>query len=502
MIEYIVSPLPIYAILVSSLAVIPIVLSDKHVNVRESFTIFAAFTKFFIVLSIYFMVRDGKIIEYKIIEFLPGLSIKLTVDSFGVFFALMASFLWIVTSFYSIGYMRGGHEKKQTRFYAFFAISMSAAIGAAFSGNLLTLYIFYEIITFATYPLVAHKETEEAIQGARRYLSYLLLTSVLFFLPALVYLYITTGSLDFSLNGVFKNTHQVDKGVVTVLLILFVFGSAKAAVMPFHLWLPSAMVAPTPVSALLHAVAVVKTGVFVIVRVFVYIFGVELLKAHSYSYIVSGLAAFTILVGSMVALRQDNIKARLAYSTVSQLSYIVLAVSLLSPKAIVGSIMHIVAHGFGKITLFFWAGAVYVAAHKTKVSELSGIAKKMPFTMAAFTIGALSMIGFPPFGGFISKWFIANGAVESHNYWVIGVLVASALLNASYFVPIFIKAYLETPVKEEHHDHNHGVDHGEASMFMVVPMLITAAITITLFFYPDIFLALAEKAIAFPGGMK
>ncbi len=498
MMEKITSPLPLYAIIVSLAAIIPIVASDKKPNVREAFSIIASVLKFLIVFYIYLLVKDGKLLEFELIKFLPGLSIKLSVDSFGVFFALMASFLWILTTFYSIGYMRDGHEKNHTRFFAFFALSMSAAIGAAFSGNLLTLYIFYEIITFATYPLVAHKQTKEAIQGAHRYLAYLLITSVLFFMPALIYVYVKTGSLEFSSLGLFTNISGISKTTITIILLLFVFGSAKAAVMPFHLWLPSAMVAPTPVSALLHAVAVVKTGVFVVIRVFIHIFGTDFLKDFSYSWIVSAFAAFTIIVASMVALRQDNIKSRLAYSTISQLSYIVLAVSLLADKAVLGSIMHIVAHGFAKITLFFWAGAIYVAAHKTKVSELNGIAKSMPLTMLAFTIGAISMIGFPPMGGFVSKWFIANGAVDSGNVWVLIILVSSAMLNAGYFTPIFIRAYLYKP--EEHHDHDH--DHGEASMFMVIPMLITGGLTIALFFYPDIFLNLANMTVSALGGGK
>jgi multicomponent Na+:H+ antiporter subunit D len=492
--EKIISPLPLYTILISILAIFPIVLSDKKPNIREFFSVTAGVLKFILVFYIYTIVREGKVIEYEIIKFLPGLSLKLSVDSFGVFFALMSSFLWILTTFYSIGYMRDGHEKNHTRFYAFFALSMSSAVGAAFSGNLLTLYFFYEIITFATYPLVAHKQTKEAIEGAHRYLSYLLITSVLFFMPALIYVYIKTGSLEFSSLGSFVNIKGISKISITIVLLLFVFGSAKAAVIPFHLWLPSAMVAPTPVSALLHAVAVVKAGVFVIIRVFINIFGIDFLKNFSYSWVVSAFAAFTIIIASLVALRQDNIKSRLAYSTISQLSYIVLAVSLLSDKAILGAIFHIVAHGFAKITLFFWAGAVYVASHKTKVSELNGIAKKMPFTMFAYTLGALSMIGFPPMVGFASKWYIANGAAESGNIWVIWILITSALLNAAYFVPIFIRGYLYEPSKDE--------EYSEASKFMVLPMLITAFFTIFLFFFPDLFLNLATNTISLLGGIR
>lgn len=490
------SPIPFFVTIIPLIATIPIFLTDKKPNLRESFSILASLITFLGVFYIFSFIKNGYLIEFKLFDIIPGISLKFKVDSLGLFFALMASFLWFLTTFYSIGYMRGNNEKKQTRFFVFFAISMFSAIGAAFSGNLFTLYLFYELITFATYPLVAHKETKEAIQGARRYLSYLLITSVLFFLPALIYVYTVAGTLEFTVGGLLSSVSSTDKGVLGVMLLLFVFGSAKAAVMPVHLWLPSAMVAPTPVSALLHAVAVVKTGVFVIIRIFIHIYGVEFLKSIFMTNIVTIFAAFTIIVASMVALRQDNIKARLAYSTISQLSYIVLAISLLSNQAIIGSVMHIVTHGFAKITLFFWAGAVYVANHKTKVSELDGIAKYMPFSMAAFTVGAISMIGFPPMGGFISKWFIANGAVSANQSWVLAILVVSALLNAGYFVPIFIRAYFgkEKDEGDGNTDHKH-----EANLFMVIPLVITAIFTIFLFFYPYIFLNLA-KIVAGSGG--
>jgi len=495
MIEISTSVLPAISIAIPLIVAILVLIFYKNPNIRESFSILGSFATFLSVFYIYTFIRDGVVLEYTILKFLPGISLKLKVDAFGVFFALMASFLWFLTTFYSIGYLRGGGEKNQTRFYTFFAIAMFATMGAAFSGNLLTLYIFYEIITFSTYPLVAHKQTKEAIQGARRYLAYLLITSIMFLLPAIIYIYTVAGDLEFVTGGFLGNISGLNKTILGIMLLFFVFGSAKAAVMPFHLWLPSAMVAPTPVSALLHAVAVVKTGVFLIIRVFVYVYGVDFLKTVSTVNIVSFFAAFTIIVASLVALRQDNIKARLAYSTISQLSYIVLAVSLLSINGVIGSIMHIVAHGFGKITLFFWAGAVYVANHKTNVSELDGIGKYMPYSTAAFTLAAMSMIGFPPMAGLISKFYIASGAIEASKEWVLVILIISAILNASYFVPIFIRAYFK---KEKDDGHGNHKMH-EASPLMVVPLLITGIMTIIIFFYPYLFINLAKMA-TFGGG--
>jgi multicomponent Na+:H+ antiporter subunit D len=480
------------------LIIVPIMLFRKSSNLRETFSISGSLFTFLSVCYLYTLIKDGKIIECTILEFLPGLSLKLKVDSFGILFALMSSFLWFLTTFYSTGYMRGAHEKKQTRFFIFFTLSMFATLGAAFSGNLVTLYVFYEMLTFFTYPLVAHKQTKEAIQGARRYLSFLLITSIMFLLPAIIYIYSATGQLEFVHGGIIHNTNISSKTMMGIMLLFFVFGSAKAAIMPFHLWLPSAMIAPTPVSALLHAVAVVKTGVFVIIRVFVYIYGTNFLKEISSTNLITIIASFTIIAASMVALRQNNIKAILAYSTISQLSYIVLAVSLLNASGTMGAIIHIIAHGFGKITLFFWAGAVYIAAHKTKVSELNGIAKSMPFSMAAFTIGALSMIGFPPMGGLISKWFIANGAIKADKVWVLVILIISALLNASYFVPIFIKAYFgKTDAPEASKPVPTRIN--EAPMLMTIPLLVTSCITIVLFFYPEPLIRLA-KVVAIGGG--
>jgi multicomponent Na+:H+ antiporter subunit D len=274
------------------------------------------------------------------------------------------------------------------------------------------------------------------------------------------------------------------------LLALYMFGIGKAALMPFHRWLPAAMVAPTPVSALLHAVAVVKAGVFSVVKVLVYVFGVDVLAAASATDWLVIVAGFTILAASVVALRSDNLKRRLAYSTVSQLSYVVLAAALLAPLSIVGAVMHIAAHALGKITLFFAAGAIYTAAHKTEVSQLDGIGRRMPWTMGAFAIGALSMIGLPPAAGFISKWYMLAGAMEAAQWLAVAVIIASTLLNAGYFLPIVYRAFFRLP-EVTGHDH----PHGEAPLAMVLALTVTAAGTVLLFFLPDVPLALARQLL-------
>lgn len=471
-------------------------------NLREAWTILAAVIKFGFVMSMLPYILDGKIIEYTVISIAPGLTIQFKVDALGIFFAILASFLWIVTSFYSIGYMRSMNEHAQTRYFCCFAIALSATMGVAMSGNMFTTFLFYEIITLCTYPLVAHKQTPEALQGARRYFTYLLGTSIAFQLTAIFLTYTAVGTLDFSNQGLLNNARAagVSDLFLTITFVLYMAGIAKAAIMPFHSWLPAAMVAPTPVSALLHAVAVVKTGVFVVVKVVLHVFGINLLTELGLGTALAYVASFTIIVASVIALKQDNLKKRLAYSTVSQLSYVILGVALLTPSAIAGSIMHIVLHAFGKITLFFTAGAIYVAAHKTEISQLDGIGKKMPFTMAAFTLGALSMIGIPPLGGFISKWYIGIGALEAHQLPIILVLVGSTILNACYFLPIVYSAFFKEEKHDEHHGHGHEHSHSkcgleEAPAIMVIPLVLTAIGAVALFFSPSVFLDLARMVV-------
>jgi len=504
---------PVLAIGISLLAACLILLTgERSRNLREFWTILAAVTKFSVVMSMVPFILGGKVLEYTVVSIAPGLLIQFRVDALGIFFGVVASFLWIITSFYSIGYMRSLSEHAQTRYFACFAIALSATMGVAFSANMFTTFLFYEIITVCTYPLVSHKETPEAIKGARKYLTYLLGTSIAFQLFAVFLTYNVAGTLDFSNQGVFGKAVEsgVSDTILIVIFILFMAGIAKAAMMPFHAWLPAAMVAPTPVSALLHAVAVVKTGVFVVVKVVVHIFGVDLLYRLGLGTALAYFASFTIITASVIALTQDNLKSRLAYSTISQLSYVMLGVALLTPSGITGSIMHIVLHAFGKITLFFTAGAIYVAAHKTKVSELNGIGRQMPFTMAAFTVGAFSMIGVPPFGGFLSKWYIAMGAIEANQLPILLVLVSSTILNACYFLPIVYAAFFREPdTADLHHDeHAHapasGVAHAgshnpfklhEAPAMMVVPLTLTAIGTIMLFMAPDFFLSITRIAL-------
>jgi len=479
---------PLFAILASLLAV-PLIAYSRSPNMREGWTFLAAGLKFAIVASMLPAVLSGMEITCSIVQVLPGLSIAFRVDAFGLLFALVASFLWIVTSIYSIGYMRGLDEHGQTRYFCFFAVSLSATLGVAFSANLLTLYLFYEMLSLATYPLVTHHQDKEARTSGRKYLLYTVGSSIGLVLPAMLITYHLSGTLDFTPQGVLAGT--ASRGTVAILLFMFVFGFAKAAVMPMHSWLPAAMVAPTPVSALLHAVAVVKVGVFSIFRTLSSIFGTDLLASLDLGVWVTAIASVTILTGSLIALTQDNLKRRLAFSTIAQLSYIVLGAGLLSAKGLTGGMIHIAMHAFGKITLFFCAGAIFVATGKKNISEMTGLGRRMPITMGAFFIGSLSVIGLPPTGGFISKWYLALGSLDADLWPVLVVLLTSSLLNAFYFLPIVFKAFFN--VAEPGAEYTGGM--AEAPLWCVVPLVITAAGSVALFFYPDVLLNLARLAL-------
>lgn len=480
-----------------------IAMSGAVPNLRETFTLVTALATFALVASLYPSVIAGEQPALNLLQVLPGVNLSFRVEPLGMVYALVASLLWIPNSLYSIGYMRGNNEKHQTRFYLCFPLAISSAIGIAFAENLFTMFVFYETLTLSTFPLVTHKNNTDAVRSGRVYLGILLTTSVCFQLLALLWiaaLHHTGGvsSLEFTQGGIFRDglsAGAVTPAVFGLLFFLYIYGIGKAAVMPVHRWLPAAMVAPTPVSAFLHAVAVVKAGVFCVIKVTVYVFGVETLKEYGQGGWLLYAAGATILIASLIAMFQDNLKKRLAYSTISQLSYVVLGAALLTPISIMAATFHIVAHAFGKITLFFAAGSIYTAAHKTQVSQLDGIGRRMPWTMGAFTIGTLSMIGVPPAVGFVSKWFLVNGVIERgalpgghfDEVFTLIVITLSTLLNAGYFLPIVYRAFFR-PLSDADQKH----PHGEAPWAIVTALTFTATLTLFFFFWNEPAATLAE----------
>ncbi len=473
---------PIITIL-PPLAVIPFIVffGERRKNLREASIIIAACILFAVNFSLYQQFLDGALLQSQKFTFFNGLTLFLKGEPIGIIFGLLASFLWIVTTVYSIGYMRGHNEAHQTRFYICFAIAIACVMAAAYSGNLLTLFVAYEAITLSTYPLVTHSGNAKAKRAGRIYIGVLMGGSIFLLMPAIIVTWWLTGTTDFIAGGVF-NSISISPLLVTLLLCLMVFGTGKAALMPFHSWLPNAMVAPTPVSALLHAVAVVKTGVFLIIKIVVYIFGFDLIAQTNAAEILLYFAAGTILLSSFIALKKDNLKARLAYSTIGQLAYIVLAALIANVRAIEGAALHIVSHAFGKITLFFCAGAIMVASHKTLVSELAGLGRKMPYTFTAFLIAAISIIGLPPLIGVLSKFVIIEGIIDSQYDWLIIVLILSSLLNIAYLLPIPFMAFFKEPQSIEAADSTSQSVIEEAPTACLIAICITTAGCLILFF--------------------
>jgi multicomponent Na+:H+ antiporter subunit D len=463
-------------------------------NLRETVTLVTAANLFVAVIALVNPVFSGERPQALGLDIVPGIAFGFQVEPLGLVFGLIASLLWILNSIYSIGYMRGHDEPRQTSFYVCFAIAIGSAVGVAFAQNLFTLFIFYEILTISTYPLVTHKRDAEATRSGRLYLLLLLGSSMVLFLPAIIATWVFAGTLDFTPGGILAGT-AVGSAALSTMLVLYIYGIGKAAVMPVHFWLPAAMVAPTPVSALLHAVAVVKAGVFTVMKVAVYIFGIDLLREIPATDILLYIAALTVVLASLIAMAQDNLKRRLAYSTVSQLSYIVVGALLATQLGVVGGTMQIVMHAFGKITLFFCAGAIYVAAHKTEVSELSGLGRTMPITFGAFFVGALSIIGLPPFGGLWSKWFLALGALEAHQIAIVAVLMLSSLLNIAYLLPIPLKGFFGKAPDNSGHGDDHGHANGgihEAPLPCLIALSVTALGCLLLFFFAGPLYALAD----------
>ncbi|QFI69200.1 monovalent cation/H+ antiporter subunit D family protein [Sinorhizobium alkalisoli] len=476
---------PLIAIAIAGLAALAILLLHKQEKLRDLVSPVAALAMFVIVMSMAPTVLSGGSVELRLFEILPGVDFAFRADALGMVFATVSSLLWILAAFYSIGYMRHLHEHAQTRFFACFATSLAAAVGGAFAANLFTLVIFYELLSLVTYPLVYHHEDEEAWKGSRKYLVYLMGASKSALLAALALTYHIAGSLDFMAEGMLTSG-DASAALLTVVYFCYLFGFAKAAVMPMHAWLPAAMVAPTPVSALLHAVAVVKMGVFCVLRVVFHVFGVGLVGELGLGVVTAYLVSFTIVVASVYALTRDDLKARLAYSTVSQLSYIVLGAVLLSPVAITGGIIHIAAHAFSKITLFFCAGSIYCASGKRNISDMAGIGRRLPWTMGAFFVASLSMIGVPPTAGFVSKWYLAQGSVEAGEMAFLAVLLVSSVLNAAYFLPVSYVAFFGEAAAGE------GAATVREIPLVTIPLVVTAILSVLMGIFPGYFLALAQ----------
>ena len=491
---------PVLAVLCPAIVGLLILFSGKRPNLRECWTLLGSAGLFYIVLSMSSTVLENGPIQFSWFDLFPNIDFAFKADALGLIFATTSSCLWILVSIYSIGYMRSLKEHAQTRYYFSFAMALLGAIGIALSSNLVTMFVFYEILTISTYPLVAHEESPEAIAAGHKYLAYLL-TGGVFFLVGILMTYYLVGTTDFSNMGILKPAlDSTSKFTLFLIFFCFLIGMAKAAWMPIHSWLPTAMVAPTPVSALLHAVAVVKAGVFGVIRIVCHIYGIELMEVLGLGLVLAAIAAFTIMVANFYAIGQNNLKRLLAYSTINQLSFIILGVALLSPMAVTGAMLHIPFHGFMKITLFLCAGAIAAITGIKTISDMAGLGRIMPITLSAFVIGAFGMAGAPPLAGFISKWHVALGAVESGYLFFLLIIFAGSILDVIYFFPVIRTAFFdkvpqaqtyETDLEEkvELYTEKKGVIENKQTLylFMVVPLAITAIFSILLCIFPNAF---------------
>jgi len=467
--------LPLLLILSSLIpGLIIFALAEERVRLRITLNLLGALVNVGLVGLMLWGVYNGVHYEMRL-PLLPGIELVLRAGSLSLFFVTLSAVLWLITTVYAIGYLEDSPNR--SRFFGFFSLCVTATVGVALSGNLITFLLFYELLTLATYPLIVHRGTEAARRAGRTYLAYTIFGGALLLLGT-VWLYSLTGTLEFTSQGFLDALGGEHRLSLTIIFVLLIAGfGVKAALVPFHGWLPQAMVAPAPVTALLHAVAVVKAGAFGIVRVVYDVFGVEFSADLGVLEPLAWLAAITIIYGSMRALFQDNLKRRLAFSTISQVSYIALGVAIAGPIATIGGVVHLVHQGLMKITLFFCAGNLAETLGIHKVSEMNGVGRRMPWTMAAFTVGAFGMIGAPPIAGFVTKWYLGIGAMDAGQDWVILVLAGSSLLNAAYFLPILHRAWFREPVGDWPEERNFG--RKETAWMLLLPPLLTAVMALT-----------------------
>ncbi len=450
-------------------------LAENKVKTRTALNLGGALFKLALVGLMLWGSYNGHYYETRL-PFLPGLDLVLRADALSMLFVTLSSGLWLLTTVYAIGYFKDTPHR--SRFFGFFSLCVTATVGVALAGNLITFLLFYEMLTLAAYPLIVHKGTDAARKAGRTYLIYTLTGGALM-LVGTIWLYTITGTLEFTYQGFLSTVDSSHYPALIIIFVLLIIGlGVKAALIPFHGWLPGSMVAPAPVSALLHAVAVVKAGAFGIIRVLYDVFGIEFSASLGLTLPLAIIAAITVLYGSTRALFQDDLKRRLAFSTVSQVSYIILGITIVGPLATIGGMVHLVHQGVMKITLFFCAGIFAETLGIHKISQMHGVGRRMPLTMAAFTLGALGMIGVPPLAGFISKWYLAQGAINVGQDWVILVLIGSSLLNAAYFLPILYVAWFKEPVGNWPAERSFG--RYETALALLIPPLITAILAVLL----------------------
>ncbi|MEX1198961.1 MAG: proton-conducting transporter membrane subunit [Pseudohongiellaceae bacterium] len=448
---------------------------ENQQTLRTSLNLGGATIKLLLVGLMLWGVSQGQEFRFEL-PFLERAPLVLHGDALSLQFITLSAVLWLATTVYAIGYLED--SPLRARFFGYFSLCVSATVGVALAGNLVTFLLFYELLTLATFPLVVHRGTPEAIRAGRVYLIYTLAGGTVL-LMGIALLHSLYGTPDFTPGGYLGDFSGDGSLALRVAFLAMIAGlGVKAALVPLHSWLPRAMVAPAPVSALLHAVAVVKAGAFGIIRVVYDVYGVTTATQLSLTPVLLVLACITIIYGSLRALQQTDLKKRLAYSTVSQVSYITLGVALAGPLAAVGGVVHLIHQGLMKITLFFCAGIFAETLGIHSIRELSGVGRRMPWTMAAFTVGGLGMIGIPPLAGFISKWYLGVGALEVGQDWILLVLLSSGLLNAAYFLPVIYRGWFGKPDREHWKRRIWPGQRLETHWMLLVPAVFTALLAV------------------------
>ena len=468
--------LPLLIVLSSlSVGLVIFFLPEDRVRTRTGLNLVGAVFKLVLVGIMLWGVFNGHQYETRL-PLLPGLDLVLRADALSMLFVVLSSVLWLMTTVYAVGYLEDSPHR--SRFFGFFSLCVTATVGVALAGNLITFVLFYELLTLTTYPLVVHRGTEVARRAGRSYLTYTVAGGALL-LAGTVWLYAITGTVEFTERGFLSGLDASLHPVFIIIFTLLIGGlGVKAALIPLHGWLVQAMVAPAPVSALLHAVAVVKAGAFGIVRVVYDVYGIDFAAGLGVTLPLAILAAATVIYGSLRALFQDDLKRRLAFSTVSQVSYIILGIAVVGPVAAIGGLVHLVHQGVMKITLFFCAGNLAETLGIHRISEMNGVGRRMPWTMAAFTIGALGMIGVPPLAGFVSKWYLGLGALEAGQDWVILILAGSSLLNAAYYLPVLYAVWFNAPPDAWSDERYFG--RYETAWALLAPPVVTALLTLAM----------------------
>jgi multicomponent Na+:H+ antiporter subunit D len=465
------------AVLASSLlpGLLIFALPEERVAARTTLNLLGALAKLVFVFLLLAGIREGETYGVRF-AVLPGLDLAFEADALGLLFVTLSAVLWLLTTLYAIGYLE--RSPNRSRFFGFFSLCVTATMGIAMAANLFTFFVFYELLTLSTFPLVVHRGTEQAMRGGIVYLAYTLIGGTVL-LTGIVWLHHLLGHTEFAHTGIVAALGSEYVGQLQIVFVLLIVGvGVKAAIVPLHGWLPQAMVAPAPVSALLHAVAVVKAGAFGIVRIVYEVYGIELAQSMSLLAPLALFAAVTILWGSFRALFQDDLKKRLAFSTVSQVSYIVLGVALFGPIGTVGGLVHLVHQGIMKITLFFCAGNYAETLGIHNVSEMNGAGRRMPLTTIAFSVGALGMMGAPLTAGAVSKAWLTDGASASGMDWAVWVLWTSSLLNAGYFLPILWRTWLRPAPGPWPDEQIPRRGRRETAWLLLLPPLVTAAATL------------------------